>query len=313
MQALVTGCAGFIGSHLTDTLLAEGHRVRGVDAFTHYYDPETKRANLARALTHPRFEMVEADLRHESMTDLLDGIDLAFHLAGQPGVRASWGESFATYVEHNVLATQRLLEAVRTHPIDRLVFASSSSVYGNAPQYPTTEDDVPHPHSPYGVTKLAAEHLCGLYAANHGIHTVSLRYFTVYGPRQRPDMAFARFLDAALAGRPIVRYGDGEQTREYTYVSDIVAATVAASSAAVSPGSVLNVGGGSEMTVNAILALMGELLGRDPEVEQRPDRPGDVRRTGGSAARAHTELGWTPEVDLRAGIAAQLEWFTSTQ
>ena len=203
MQALVTGCAGFIGSRLTETLLAQGDAVRGVDAFTTYYDPTVKHRNLAAARESSRFELVDGDLNQIDLSVVLDGVDVVYHLAGQPGVRVSWSDGFSQYVTLNVLATQRLLEATRGHSVQRLVYASSSSIYGNAARYPTTEDDVPHPHSPYGVTKLAAEHLCSLYAENWGSPTVSLRYFSVYGPRQRPDMGFSRFFDAIQAGRPL--------------------------------------------------------------------------------------------------------------
>jgi nucleoside-diphosphate-sugar epimerase len=307
MVSVVTGCAGFIGSHLTDALLARGETVRGIDAFTPYYDPDAKRANLATASSHERFELFDADLRTADLGPLLEGADVVFHLAAQPGVRVSWSDGFPTYVEHNVLATQRLLEALRTTSVDRLVFASSSSVYGNAPRYPTTERDLPQPHSPYGVTKLAAEHLCSLYAENYGIPTVSLRYFTVYGPRQRPDMGFTRFIEAARAGRPVPVFGDGAQVRDFTYVADVVAANLAAASATVEAGSVFNVAGGTSIDVNALLALLGELLGREVEVERLPAQPGDVRRTGGAIERAAEELGWRPVVSLRDGLLAQID------
>ena len=313
VRVLVTGCAGFIGSHLTDALLAGGAEVRGVDAFTPYYEECRKRSNLAMALDHHGFELVEADLRTADIGALLAGIDVVYHLAAQPGVRVSWSEGFPTYVEHNVLATQRLLESLRTNPVDRLVYASSSSVYGNAPRYPTTEDDVPHPHSPYGVTKLAAEHLCNLYAENYGVSAVSLRYFTVYGPRQRPDMGFSRFLDAMGADEPVPVYGDGEQVRDFTFVADVVAATVAAGRAEVTPGSVFNVAGGSETTVNHLLALIGELVGRPVTVERLPSQPGDVRRTGGTTDRARAMLGWAPSVSLRDGLTRQIEWATAAR
>ena len=308
MHALVTGCAGFIGSHLTDELLARQVTVRGVDAFTPYYPAEQKRANLEGALSDPRFALVESDLRDAALEPLLDGIDVVFHLAGQPGVRVSWSDGFPLYMEHNVLATQRLLEAVRGRSLHRFVYASSSSVYGNAIRYPTTEDDVPHPHSPYGVTKLAAEHLMGLYAENYGIPGVSMRYFSVYGPRQRPDMGFSRFLDAAVSRRPLPRYGDGEQIRDFTYVADVVAATIAAGDADVPNGSVFNVSGGTEISVNSLIDLVSDIVGHSVEVEGLPTQPGDVRQTGGCNKRARAALGWEPRVTLRDGVAAQLAW-----
>ena len=308
MHALVTGCAGFIGSHLTDELLARRVTVRGVDAFTPYYPAERKRANLAGALSDPRFELAEADLRDAALAPLLDGIDVVFHLAGQPGVRVSWSDGFPLYVGHNILATQRLLEAVQERSLHRFVYASSSSVYGNAIRYPTTEDDVPHPHSPYGVTKLAAEHLTGLYAENYGIPTISVRYFSVYGPRQRPDMGFYRFLDAAVSRRPLPVYGDGEQVRDFTYVADVVAATIAAVDADVPSGSVFNVSGGAETTVNSLIDLVSDVVGHPVEVERLPIQAGDVRQTGGCNTRARAALGWEPRVALRDGVAAQLAW-----
>lgn len=308
MHALVTGCAGFIGSHLTDALLDRGDLVRGVDAFTDYYDPTRKQANLARAMRVDRFELVEADLQTCDIEGLLDGMDIVFHLAGQPGVRVSWAEGFATYVERNVLATQRLLEALRAKSVDRIVYASSSSVYGNAPRYPTSEEDLPRPHSPYGVTKLAAEHLCSLYAENWGVPTVSLRYFSVYGPRQRPDMGFSRFLAAALAGEPLPIFGDGEQVRDFTYVADIVQATLAAADADAPPGSVCNIAGGASVSVNELIVLLSDLLGHDLAVSRQPAQPGDVRRTGGTVDAAHRLLGWVPSTSLREGVTQQLEW-----
>lgn len=308
MKALVTGAAGFVGSHLAEALLAEGHRVLGVDCLTPYYAPELKLANLAQVATWPGFRFAEVDLRSAELDALLDGVDVVFHLAGQPGVRLSWSSGFARYTEHNVLATQRLLESARDRELTRFVYASSSSVYGNAPAYPTRETDLPRPHSPYGVTKLAGEHLCGLYAANHGVPTVALRYFTVYGPRQRPDMAFSRFLTAALNGRALPRYGTGEQVRDFTYVADVVAANLAAATAPVQPGTVVNVAGGSSVTVNTLLDLLADLLGTELDIEALPAQPGDVAVTGGVIDRAHDLLGWHPRIDLRAGLAAQLSW-----
>src|SRR3954447_5448772 len=218
MRALVTGAAGFIGSSLVDALLVRGDSVRGIDCFTPYYGRADKEANLAGALQHHEFELVEADLRTCAIEPLLEGVDVVFHQAAQAGVRLSWADGFADYDGHNILATQRLLEAVKAAGVQRLVYASSSSVYGNAPAYPTNEDDLPRPHSPYGVTKLAAEHLCNLYAANWGVPTVSLRYFTVYGPRQRPDMAMHRLVESALNHTPFPLYGDGSQVRDFTFV-----------------------------------------------------------------------------------------------
>src|SRR5450432_2607579 len=238
MRALVTGAAGFVGSHLAEALLARGDTVVGIDCFTPYYDRAAKEQNLATARAHERFEFVEDDLRTCDVGSLLSGVDAVFHQAAQAGVRLSWSDGFADYVSLNVLATQRLLEAVQqARPQARVVYASSSSVYGNQPRYPTVETDLPKPFSPYGVTKLAAEHLCGLYAENWGTHTVSLRYFTVFGPRQRPDMSIHRLCEAAVRGTSFPRYGDGSQIREFTYVDDIVRGNLLAAERDVAPGS----------------------------------------------------------------------------
>ena len=231
-----------------------------------------------------------------------------FHQAAQPGVRLSWSAGFADYVGHNVLATQRLLEAVKPSTVSRVVYASSSSVYGNAPAYPTTEDDLPRPHSPYGVTKLAAEHLCNLYASNCGVPTVSLRYFTVYGPRQRPDMAFHRLLDAALSGGSFPLYGDGSAIRDFTYVGDAVSANLAAAECDCEPGTVVNVAGGSSISMRELLQLAAEVVGQSPVIEQLANQPGDVLRTGGTIDRASKVLGWEPTPELRSGLTAQTDW-----
>ena len=312
MRALVTGAAGFVGSHLAEALLARGDSVVGVDCFTPYYDRVDKELNVATAFAHDEFELIEADLRIADIAELLDGVDVVFHQAAQAGVRLSWSEGFTDYVGHNVLATQRLLEAVQVaRPHARVVYASSSSVYGNQARYPTTETDLPRPFSPYGVTKLGAEHLCGLYAENWGIHTVSLRYFTVFGPRQRPDMSIHRLCEAAVRGTSFPRYGDGTQIREFTYVSDIVAANLAATERAVTPGTYLNIAGGAEITLNDLIALVGDVAGAPVAIEQGPRQAGDSTRNGGSIARARDALGWEPHVSLRDGIAAQVEWHRS--
>lgn len=309
--AVVTGVAGFIGSHLASRLLAEGVTVRGVDCITDYYDIHQKRANLASLESHADFTMVEADvldLGHDALVRLLDDASTLYHQAGQPGVRLSWSERFDLYQQRNVSVTQRLLEAARSAPLERFVYASSSSVYGNARRYPTQEDDLPRPHSPYGVTKLAAEHLCGLYGEVFGVPTVSLRYFTVYGPAQRPDMLMYALLEAALDGRPVAVYGDGRQVREFTYVGDVVAANLAAASAEVEPGTVINIAGGSATSVTEVLDLASDLLDAPITIERQPAKPGDVARTGGSIERARALLGWSPVVGLREGLAAQLDW-----
>ena len=308
MRALVTGAAGFIGSTLADALLARGDRVLGVDCFTSYYERAAKEANLSDARRSPRFELAEGDLRSCDIDALLDGVDVVFHQAGQPGVRLSWSDGFADYAGHNLLATQRVLEAARRAGQTKVVYASSSSVYGNAASYPTSEDDLPRPHSPYGVTKLAAEHLCNLYAVNWELPTVSLRYFTVYGPRQRPDMAMYRLLEAAISGGSFPLYGDGSAVRDFTYVDDVVAANVAAADHDCEPGTVVNIAGGTSVTMSDLLVLAADVVGTAPTIDRQPDQPGDVARTGGTIDRARAVLGWKPGTDLRSGLTAQAAW-----
>ena len=308
MKVLLTGCAGFIGSHTAEALVAAGHSVRGVDSFTDYYDPARKRANVSGLIGHPSFELVETDLATADADALLDDIDAVAHLAGQPGVRASWDTGFAVYVERNVQATQRLLEAARRAGTGRFVYASSSSVYGDAESFPTPEDVVPRPVSPYGVTRLAGEHLATLYGTNFGLPTVSLRYFTVYGPRQRPDMATWRMVDAALHGTPFPLFGDGTASRSFTYVADVAAANLTALEADATPGTVVNLSGAETVDVNALLQLVGDAAGTEVPVERRDAEPGDARRTGGDTARALEVLGWTASTPLAEGVAAQVAW-----
>lgn len=306
MRYVVTGAAGFIGSHLCEALLDEGHEVHGVDAFTDYYDPGLKRANATRLSRHDRYHGVELDLVTETIDDLVAGCDAVFHLGAQPGVRLSWADGFQVYVDRNITASQRVLEAVRRTAVPRLVLASSSSVYGNPDTAPTTEDAPTRPFSPYGVTKLAMEHLAAAYAANWGLPVVMLRYFTVYGPGQRPDMGMHRFIAAVASGEPVTVYGDGEQVRDFTYVSDVVAATSAAADADVAPAAVLNVAGGSTSTVNDVLRMVSEHVGRPVQRRQLPEQPGDVRLTSGAIDRARLALGWQPEVPLDDGIKRQV-------
>ncbi|HKY66009.1 MAG TPA: NAD-dependent epimerase/dehydratase family protein [Acidimicrobiales bacterium] len=307
MRYLVTGSAGFIGRHVCSALLSGGNEVVGVDCYTEYYDPVRKRANTASFSAAPAFTEVELDLTVAPLDDLLDGVDAVVHLAGQPGVRLSWAEGFATYVDRNVNASQRLLEAARRTRVPRVVLASSSSVYGNAAAYPVTEDSPTAPFSPYGVTKLAMEHLAGAYVENWKLPVVLLRYFTVYGPAQRPDMALHRFIASTAAGELVPVYGDGLQVRDFTYVGDVAAATIAATVAEVAPGTVLNIAGGSSATVAHVLDLVGAAVGRDVSVERLAPQPGDVRVTGAAIDRAHDLLGWAPEVPLDEGVARQVE------
>ncbi len=309
MKALVTGGAGFIGSRLARRLLDDGHEVRVVDNLSNYYDIDQKLDNLSRL--EDRAELIQADLRTDDLRPLVEDRDVVFHQAGQPGVRLSWADGFGTYESCNILATQRLLEASRDTGLARFVYASSSSIYGDAERYPTLEDDLPRPRNPYGVTKLAGEHLCALYGATWGIPTVSLRYFTVYGPSQRPDMAFHRLCQAAVGGAPFPRYGDGRQIREFTYVDDVVAANLAAARLDTAPGLVLNISGGASTSLAEVIALLEELTGQPVPIEAHPPKAGDVFRTGGSIDRARDLMGWSPVVDLRTGLARQLDWHRS--
>jgi nucleoside-diphosphate-sugar epimerase len=308
-HVVVTGVAGFIGSRLAEALVDRGHEVVGIDCFTPAYPPAAKRRNLARLRSDPAFRLVEGDLVTLALDAWLEGAAVVFHQAAQPGVRASWGRDFAVYVHHNILATQCLLEAVARTGVPRLVAASSSSVYGDAPDYPTTEASITRPVSPYGVTKLASEHLCLAYA-RPGVAAVSvatLRYFTVYGPRQRPDMAFHRFLDAAYQDRPITVYGDGEQTRDFTHVDDAVRANLLAMSAPIR-AEAINVGGGRRVSLNEALDLVGQCTGRRLRIERAPSQAGDARHTGADGTRAEALLGYRPEVSLEDGLADQAAW-----
>jgi UDP-glucuronate 4-epimerase len=304
MRALVTGAAGFIGSTLSGRLLAEGHSVVGIDALTDYYDPALKRANL-EVVTAAGLQLVEADINEADLDAVLEGVDVVFHLAGQPGVRASWGRSFEIYLDQNILATQRLLEAAKDLPLKKFVYASSSSIYGDAERFPTKEEDLPRPISPYGVSKLAGEHLCRLYFRASEVPTVSLRYFTIYGPRQRPDMAFNRFIGMISRGDPVTIFGDGEQVRDFTYVDDVVAANIAAAERGT-PGAVYNIAGGSQTTVNEVLETIGELVGKPVEIERLEPMQGDARRTGADTTRAREELRYSPAIGLRAGLERQV-------
>lgn len=312
MRALVTGAAGFVGSHLSEALVGAGWEVVGVDCLTPYYDICQKQQNLASvaAKAGDRFEHRDLDLRMGDLVALLDGVDVVFHQAAQPGVRASW-DIFDTYVEHNLLATHRLLEAARHHPVSRFVYASSSSVYGDAPAYPTREDSPTNPRSPYGVTKLSAEQLCGVYAANMGVPTIALRYFTVFGPRQRPDMAMHRLIEAALHGGSFPMYGTGDQIRDFTFVGDVVAANLAAATATVDtvpPGAAFNVAGGDAVTLAEVVAIIEGLAGGRICLDRQPDQAGDVVRTGGSTDAAREQLHWEASVSVADGLAHQVAW-----
>lgn len=306
-SVLITGAAGFIGSHLTQRCLEEGHRVRGIDCLTSYYAEELKRENLAR-IKDPGWEFIEADLVELDLTSALEGVEIVYHLAAQPGVRASWGQAFEVYVTSNVTALQRLLEAsTASGRVDRFVFASSSSVYGDAERLPTSEEASLQPISPYGATKVLGEHLCRLYNRSYALPTVVLRYFTVYGPCQRPDMAFNKLIRAAINNDEIVVYGDGEQTRDFTFVADAVAGTVAAA-AYGHPGSVYNLGGGSRTSMNQVLDMIAELTGQQLNVRRVEAQAGDARDTAADTNRARAQLGFSPSHSLREGLAEQIAW-----
>jgi UDP-glucose 4-epimerase len=307
MKALVTGGAGFIGSHLSERLLRDGAEVVAVDCFTDYYPRAIKERNLAGLIGQPRYRFVEGELAHVDLPAVLAEVTHVFHLAAQAGVRKSWGSDFKTYTTLNVDATQVLLEACVGRPIERLVYASSSSVYGDDVVLPMREDAVPRPVSPYGVTKLAAEHLCHLYFVNHSVPTVSLRYFTVYGPRQRPDMGFHRFFTAVLDDRPLAQFGDGLQTRDFTFVGDAVAATAAAAVRGA-PGGVYNIGGGSRVTLRNVFDMIGRVTGRPVRIDRQPAQKGDMRDTYADTTRARADLGFVPAVSLEDGLREMFGW-----
>lgn len=307
MRYLVTGVAGFVGSSLSERLIALGHEVRGIDCFTDYYPRALKEDNLAALRRGTRFDFHEGDLATADLPALLEGCDAVFHQAAQAGVRASWGSTFESYTQHNVYSTQRLLEAVKTGgKVRRVVYASSSSVYGETDDLPMSETSRPKPHSPYGVTKLAAEHLCELYRHNFGVSTVSLRYFTVYGPRQRPDMGFHKFIVKLLKGEALPIFGDGEQTRDFTFIDDIVAANIL--SLADDASGVYNIGGGSRVTLNHVLETLAKLTERPLLVDRAGPQAGDVRHTEADTTRARTTLGYAPLVSLAEGLARHVTW-----
>lgn len=307
-MCLVTGAAGFIGAHLVRRLLQEGHLVTGIDSFTDYYDPKIKWNNIANLLQHPNFDLIEDDLI-EALDSLPQAAEWIFHLAAQAGVRASWGREFEIYTRQNILATQHLLEWARNTKPERFVYASSSSVYGDVEKLPMQEDDPLKPLSPYGVSKLAAENLCTLYYKNFRVPTVSLRYFTVYGPGQRPDMAFHRFIRAIMTEGELVIYGSGEQTRDFTYVSDIVSANLAAASRPRAVGRVYNIGGGSRISVNGVLKLLAEITAKQVNVKHEAVQAGDPPHTFADTNRAKEELGFQPQTGIEEGLKMMYESF----
>lgn len=310
MKALVTGAAGFIGSHLAERLVDSGASVTGIDCFTDYYPRELKERNLKRLRQTPGFSLVERPLADADLPVLLEGVTHVFHLAAQPGVRKSWGRDFRVYTVNNVEATQVLLEACIGKPIERFVYASSSSVYGDEVVLPMREDARPQPVSPYGVTKLAAEQLCYLYYVNYSLPTVSVRYFTVYGPRQRPDMGFTRFFTALMRDEPVTMFGDGRQTRDFTFMADAVSATIAAATRG-KPGGVYNIGGGSRVQLLDVFELIRQVTGRPLRIERLEPQRGDMRDTYADTARARADLAFAPTVTLEQGLRAQYEWITT--
>lgn len=310
MNAVVTGVAGFIGSHLAERLLLGGATVIGIDCFTDYYARELKEANVATLREHKEFRLFDTTIQDADWPVLLRNTTHLFHLAAQAGVRRSWGSDFSFYIACNIEATQVMLEACRSASLERLVYASSSSVYGDITEIPMKEDSRLRPISPYGVTKLAAEHLCYLYWVNYGLPTVSLRYFTVYGPRQRPDMAFNRFLRAMHVGAPITLYGDGEQTRDFTFIEDAVSATVAAGKQGI-PGRVYNIGGGSRVSMNEVVELMKLCTGFDPIINREKPQDGDMRDTYADTDLARRDLAFAPSVTLEQGIETEYKWLSN--
>lgn len=307
MRCVVTGVAGFVGSSLAEELLRQGHSVLGIDCFTDYYARDLKLNNLTQAQQNSQFKFVEADLSQADLRELLGGSEAIFHQAAQAGVRASWGSTFKSYTSHNILGTQSLLEACKgISSLKRVVYASSSSIYGNAESFPTREDTLPAPISPYGVSKLAAEHLMMLYQSEFGVPTISLRYFTVYGPRQRPDMAFNRWIRQALRKQPITLYGDGTQSRDFTFISDIVAANIAAVTKGQA-GHAYNLGGGTQASVNSVLEMLREIIG-PISIERSGRQSGDAKHTSADTTQAQQDLGFIPQVSLRDGIQAETAW-----
>ncbi len=306
---IVTGAAGFIGSHLAETLLKQGEEVIGIDEFNDYYDPVFKHKNVTSLQSHSKFKLIEGDIQFLDWESLLKDVDVVYHQAAQAGVRASWGQGFRFYTERNISATQILLEAAKdAKNLKRLVYASTSSVYGDAETLPTSEQVCPKPVSPYGITKLAAERLCGLYHKNFGVPFVALRYFTVYGPRQRPDMAFHKFYKAVIRDEAIPIYGDGLQTRDFTFVSDAVAANLAAAKLEDAVGEIFNIGGGSRVVLKEVLETMEEIVGKSIKRNHIERAMGDARHTAADVSKAKKILGYQPSVDLREGLTREWEW-----
>ncbi len=308
MQTVVTGAAGFIGSRLAERLVAEGHQVLGIDCFSDYYSRRLKEYNLRNLKEADNFSLLEENLLELNLPETLQGVDWVFHQAAQAGVRASWGEEFSVYSNSNILATQQLLEAAREVKIAKFIYASSSSVYGETDDLPMREEGRTRPVSPYGVSKLAAENLCQLYHHNFGLPVISLRYFTVFGERQRPDMAFHIFIKAILSGEKLTIFGDGEQSRSFTHVDDVVEANLLAAESSLE-GEIFNIGSGEEnITLNETIDLIEEITGCQAKRDYQSRVSGDVRHTSADLSRAKKMLNFSPEVDIAAGLAGEVAY-----
>jgi len=312
-KCLVTGCAGFIGSHLCELLLRNNCEVTGIDCFTDYYSPARKEQNLKNFISNKRFKLFRREMSTDKLTDAVQDTDYVFHLAAQPGVRSGWGDDFEVYVRRNIIATHNLLETIKEDNtrVKKVILASSSSIYGDNP-VPMREEQLPKPVSPYGITKVACENLGHLYFKQFGLPVVTLRYFTVYGPGQRPDMAFYKFIDKLLKGKPIVVYGDGSQKRDFTYIDDVVESTLKAAEKGI-PGDIYNIGGATEITIRDAVSLLEGIAGRKVRIEFCPSQPGEMRETLADNKRARDILGFTPGTDLRTGLKKELEWFLKNQ
>jgi len=303
-KALVTGCAGFIGSSLTEELLKRGYHVTGIDCFTDNYAPWMKQKNMLFMVGHPHFRFIPSDLQSVDLKPLLQDMHYVFHQAALPGVRSSWGAHFSLYAHHNITGVQKLLEALKESPVEKVVYASSSSVYGPM-DGPTNETRLPAPYSPYGLSKLAGEYLCQLYHRNFGVPVVSLRYFTVYGPRQRPDMAFHRFIRNIWKGEPIKVYGDGTQTRDFTYIQDAVTANLLAAEKG-KPGEIYNIGGNSKVELKHVIQMLESILNKKAKIVYEPMPPGDPKHTWADISKAHSELGYVPSYPIEKGLQQQV-------